>query len=143
MKTVGELMTRDVMTLNETQNLKLAEEMLRLHRIRHLPVVRSGRLVGLVTHRDLLRAAAQQAMDPAHQPLWAGDIMVREVRTVRPETSLREAVRLMLDNKFGCLPVVGAEGELQGIITEADIVRYAHHLIEDIDRRSEAAEYED
>ncbi|PTL75645.1 CBS domain-containing protein [Vitiosangium sp. GDMCC 1.1324] len=144
MQIVGELMTRSsLVTLTETQNLAQADEMLRLHRIRHLPVVRDGKLVGLVTHRDLLRAAAQRGgVDPAKQPLWASDVMVRDVRTVRTDTPAREAVRLMLDNKYGCLPVVRASGELVGIITEADLVRYAQDLIEDMDRRSLAAEYE-
>ncbi|HEX8825021.1 MAG TPA: CBS domain-containing protein [Archangium sp.] len=140
MQTVGELMTRsNLVTLTETQNLAKAEEMLRLHRIRHLPVVRDGKLVGLVTHRDLLKAAAQRAPS---QTLAASDVMVRDVRTVRSDTPTREAVKLMLDNKYGCLPVVGADGALVGIITEADMVRYAQHLIEDMDRRSLAAEYE-
>jgi CBS domain-containing protein len=143
MKTVGELMTRDLVTLKETQNLSLADELLRLHRIRHLPVVREDKLVGLITHRDLLKAASQKGADPAKQPLWAADIMNREVRTVRPDMSLRDAVRMMLDNKFGCLPVVGDNGNLLGILTEADLVRYAQELIGDLDRLSEAAEYEE
>lgn len=143
MQTVGELMTRNLVTLTETQNLALADELLRLHRIRHLPVVRNGKLVGLITHRDLLRAAAQRGgADPTSKPLWASDVMVRDVRTVRPDTSSREALKLMLDNKYGCLPVVGADGTLVGILTEADMVRFAQHLIEDMDRRSLAAEYE-
>lgn len=141
MQIVGELMTRDVVTLKETQNLGKAEELLRLHRIRHLPVARQGKLVGLVTHRDLLRAAATHATAPAAQPLWAADIMTRDVQTVRPETPLKDAVALMLKQKFGCLPVVDAEGALQGILTEADMVRYAQHLIEDRDRRELAAEF--
>lgn len=143
MKTVGELMTRDLVTLKETQNLGLADELLRLHRIRHLPVIREGRLVGLITHRDLLKAATQKGADPATRPQWAADIMNREVRTVRPDMSLREAVQVMLDNKFGCLPVVGDNGDLLGILTEADLVRYAQQLIGDLDRLSEAAEYEE
>ena len=143
MQTVGELMTRSLVTLTETQNLAMAEDLLRLHRIRHLPVVRDGKLVGLVTHRDLLRATAQRGgAEPARQPLWASDVMVRDVKTVGPGTPTREAVKLMLDNKYGCLPVVGANGELLGILTEADMVRFAQHLIEDMDRRSLAAEYE-
>ena len=143
MQTVGELMTRSsLVTLTETQNLAQADELLRLHRIRHLPVVRNGKLVGLITHRDLLRAAAQRGADPVKQPLWTSDVMVRDVKTVRADTPTREAVKLMLENKYGCLPVVGADGELVGIITEADMVRFAQHLIEDMDRRSLAAEYE-
>ncbi|NVI96588.1 CBS domain-containing protein [Myxococcus sp. AM009] len=141
MQIVGELMTRDVVTLKETQNLAKADELLRLHRIRHLPVVRQEKLVGLITHRDLLRAAANHATDPAAQPLWAADIMTRDVQTVRPDTPLRRAVTLMLDHKYGCLPVVDEGGVLQGLLTEADLVRYAQHLIGEQDRRELAAEY--
>src|SRR4051812_22591644 len=115
MKTVGELMTRDLVTLKETQNLAIADELLRLHRIRHLPVVRDGKLVGLLTHRDLLKASSVKSADPAKHPLWASDIMNREVKTVRPDMSLREALKVMLDNKFGCLPVVAEDGRLAGI----------------------------
>ncbi|WNZ58926.1 CBS domain-containing protein [Myxococcus sp. MxC21-1] len=141
MQIVGELMTRDVVTLKETQNLAKADELLRLHRIRHLPVVRQEKLVGLITHRDLLRAAATHAADPAAQPLWAADIMTRDVQTVRPDTPLRRAVTLMLEHKYGCLPVVDEGGVLQGILTEADLVRYAQHLIGEQDRRELAAEF--
>jgi CBS domain-containing protein len=142
MKTVGELMTRELITLKETQNLAVADELLRLNRIRHLPVVRQGKLVGLVTHRDLLKATGLKCPDPVKQPLWAADIMTREVRTVTPDTRLRDAVGLMLQNKYGCLPVVAEDGSLVGILTEADLVRYAQKLITDLDRLSEAAEYE-
>ena len=142
MKTVGELMTRELITLNETQNLAIANELLRINRIRHLPVVRQGKLVGLITHRDLLKATGLKCPDPAKQPLWAADIMTREVATVSPDTRLRDAVGMMLKNKFGCLPVVSEDGSLLGILTEADLVRYAQQLIGDLDRLSEAAEYE-
>jgi CBS domain-containing protein len=141
MQIVGELMTREVVTLKETQNLAKADELLHLHRIRHLPVLRQGKLVGLVTHRDLLKAAAVHATNPASQPLWAADIMTRDLATVRPETPLKEAVESMLQHKYGCLPVVDASGALVGIITEADLVRYAQHLIAERDRREMAAEF--
>ena len=140
MQTVGELMTRsNLVTLTETQSLAQAEELLRLHRIRHLPVVRNGKLVGLITHRDLLKAAAGR---PAGTLTTASDVMVKAVCTVRSNTPTREAVKLMLDNKYGCLPVVGADGELVGILTEADMLRFAQQLIEDMDHSSLAAEYE-
>lgn len=143
MRTVGELMTRDVVALKETQNLAHAGELLNLHRIRHLPVVREGKLVGLVTHRDLLRAAAERrGRDPSLHPIWAADIMVRDVKTARPEMPLREAVRVILENKYGCLPVVSKDGMLVGILTESDLVRYAQQLIADLDRHEQAASYE-
>lgn len=142
MQIVGDLMTRDVVTLKETQNLAKADELLRLHRIRHLPVVRQHKLVGLITHRDLLKAAAIRGVDPSEMPMWAADIMTREVSTVRPDTSLRDAVKLMLQHKYGCLPVVDDSDTLLGILTEADLVRYAQHLVEERDRREMAATYE-
>jgi CBS domain-containing protein len=142
MRLVCDVMTRDLITLKEAHNLALADELLRLHRIRHLPVVREGKLVGLITQRDLLRAMAERRGDPSQQPLWAADIMVRDVRTARADTPLRDAISLMLDNKYGCLPVVGGDGALVGLLTEADLVRYAQHLIGDLDRHETAAAYE-
>jgi CBS domain-containing protein len=143
MRTVSELMTREVVAIQETQNLARAGELLGLHHIRHLPVVREGKLVGLITHRDLLRAAAERwGADPTRKPLWAADIMVRDVKTARPETPLREAVRVMLENKYGCLPVVEEDGKLRGILTEADLVRYAQQLVADMDLHEQAAAYE-
>jgi CBS domain-containing membrane protein len=100
------------------------------HRCRHMPVVDGeGDLVGLVTHRDLLRyALIEQPEVPRFvetallERLTVGDVMVREVETVDPGAELRQAAQTMIENKFGCLPVV--EGRrLVGILTESDFVR--------------------
>ncbi|MBF5045734.1 CBS domain-containing protein [Aggregicoccus sp. 17bor-14] len=139
---VQDLMTRDVITLRPMENLRRVEALLRRGRVRHLPVVDGGRLVGLVTHRDLLAALARGGGAATEPAVWAIDAMTRDVRTVRPETSLREALELMLKNKFGCLPVVDAAGSLVGIVTESDLVRFCGELVVGLDRRSEAAEYE-
>lgn len=130
---VGDFMTRELVTVQETDDLALAEQMLRLGSIRHLPVVRGGRLVGLVTQRDLLRAAARPARSTP-----VSDIMVREPTTVAPETPLVHAARTMLARKFGCLPVCGPDGALVGIITEADFVRFAADMVQDLDLVAEA-----
>ena len=58
--TVGDFMTRELVTVQELDDLALADQMLRLGGIRHLPVVRQGKLVGILTHRDLLRSAAER-----------------------------------------------------------------------------------
>jgi CBS domain-containing protein len=134
MLTVGDFMTRDLVTVKEGDDLALAESMLRLGGIRHLPVVREGKLTGLITQRDLLRSAAVRS----HKTTAASDIMVREVVTVRPGTSLVQAARVMLANKFGCLPVTEEEGRLVGIITEADFVRFAADVVQDLDLVAEA-----
>ncbi|MFP2910560.1 CBS domain-containing protein [Pyxidicoccus sp. 3LFB2] len=63
------------------------------------------------------------------------------MRRWRADTPLKDAVALMLQHKYGCLPVVDEGGLLQGIVTEADLVRYAQYLIEERDRREMAAEF--
>jgi CBS domain-containing protein len=132
--TVGDFMTRDLVTLQEGDDLALADQMLRLGNIRHLPVVREGKLVGILTHRDLLRSAAVR---PAKSTL-SQDVMTRDPTAVRPTTSLVQAARVMLEHKYGCLPVCEDDGTLVGIITEADFVRFAADMVQDLDLVAEA-----
>jgi len=68
--------------------------------------------------------------------------MTREVQTVTPDTPLRDAVTRMLSAKYGCLPVALEDGTLVGLVTEADLARYAGVLIAELDRRSEARSYD-
>jgi CBS domain-containing protein len=131
---VGDFMTRELVTVNEHDDLALAEQMLRLGAIRHLPVVRAGKLVGLLTQRDLLRSA----IDHAPRTTSTGDVMTREPTSVRPSTSLVHAARVMLSHKYGCLPVCEEDGTLVGIITEADFVRFAADVVQDLDLVAEA-----
>ena len=138
MLTVNQLMTRDLVTLRDEDTLDDAEWMLERKHIRHLPVVRGKKLVGLITYRDLLGQFARRS---AHSVL-AKDAMATEVTTVRPDASLLEAIRLMLANRFGCLPVTTTDGTLVGIVTEADLLRVAAERVEEIDRRELAADYE-
>jgi CBS domain-containing membrane protein len=127
---VRDLMTVEVFTLRATDSLVAAEDLMGTHRVRHVPIVdREGDLVGLVSHRDLLRGARGRLDDlpisVERDVLGARklrEIMTTEPETVEPETSLSEAASLLLENKIGCLPVV--EGShLVGILTEADFVR--------------------
>lgn len=131
---VSDLMTRELTTLKETDNLGLAESAMKHLYLRHLPVVHEGRLVGLVTHRDLLRAAAQRGEKPAGV-LTAREAMTRELQVVYPQTLLREALELMADNKFGCLPVVKSKTDstLVGLVTESDLVKYALEVVRALD----------
>ena len=121
---VGELMSRDVVTLTEVETLAHAQRCMSRGRLRHLPVIREGgRLVGLVTHRDLLAASfsvfAEIEPDEQH----------RDVVSVTPETPVADAARILLCNKYGCLPVVDSDGRLVGIVTEADFLRLTVRLL--------------
>jgi CBS domain-containing protein len=126
--TVKEVMVKEVATLDVNDELSLANDIMRLGRIRHLPVVDGTRLAGIISERDLFRSSLAQALGyggPASRDLMKTlrikDIMVKEVTTISPETKLCEAVKLMMDKKIGCLPVVENE-RLVGLITETDIM---------------------
>jgi CBS domain-containing protein len=138
MLSVNQLMTTDLVTVSETDDLALAESLLREKGVRHLPVVREGKLVGLLTRRDLRGLGA--GSDGAVRGAPVSSAMVRELVTVGPESSLAHAARLMLERKFGCLPVCTGEGTLVGIVTESDFVRFAADVLRDLDRVADAVQ---
>jgi CBS domain-containing protein len=123
-------MSRDPVTLQRNDELSLADDLMRLGRIRHLPVLEDGTtdLVGVVSQRDLFRGAAAQLMGygTAGQRKLMKTIPIKEVMNsdpvrTTPETPLAEAAQLMLEKKIGCLLVV-EDDALVGILTEADFV---------------------
>lgn len=125
---VRDIMVKEVATLDVNDELSLANDIMRLGRIRHLPVVEGQQLVGIVSERDLFRSSLAQALGyetkdtrDLMKTLHIKDVMVPAVVTVSPDTSLRDAVRLMVDQKIGCLPVVENKS-LVGLITETDIL---------------------
>jgi CBS domain-containing protein len=127
---VRELMTTDPTTLKRNDKLTLADDIMRLGRVRHLPVVEDDGelLVGVVSQRDLFRNALAQALGYGKHAqrkildtLSVKDVMATDVVTTGPETSLVEAARLLTERKIGCLPVV-ENGRLVGILTEGDFV---------------------
>ena len=136
MISVADLMTRDLVTVRECDDLALAESLLRLGGIRHLPVVRDRKLVGLVTQRDVLRSG--EAGRPGARTTQVAQIMTRELTTIRPAAPLSQAARVMLERKYGCLPVCEDDGTLVGIVTEADFVRFAADVVRDLDLVAEA-----
>lgn len=132
---VSDLMQREVATLEAADSLDLADDVMRLGRIRHMPVVSGGRLVGILSQRDLFRAAVSSAMKMhrSAEREWLAKIPVRDVMTgtvvtVSSGASLAEAVQLMLDRRIGCLPVVD-DGRLVGLLSESDCLRHLARLL--------------
>jgi CBS domain-containing membrane protein len=135
---VKHIMTSPVIGLFAEQTLPLAEDIMTLKHLRHLPVLDdSGRLLGLVSHRDLLRAkiSTLTGLTEAQRRARQEDVriralMTRDVWTVRPDTLASIAGRTLLDHKFGCLPVIGDTDLVVGIITERDFLRFAIKALE-------------
>jgi CBS domain-containing protein len=136
MISVHEFMTKDLVTVRESDDIALAESLLRLGGIRHLPVVRDRKLVGILTQRDVLRSGESGKVGA--RELAVSEVMTRTPTSVRPRTGLAHAARLMLERKFGCLPVCEEDGTLVGIVTEADFVRFAADVVRDLDLVADA-----
>ena len=127
---VRDVMTRDVATLGRNEKLSVADDVMRLGRIRHLPIVDDeGALAGIVSQRDLfhsglLRALGygQHAKQQALDLLVLKEAMKTDVVTVPPDEPLSAAAKMMLERKIGCLVVVEAK-KIVGILTESDFVK--------------------
>jgi CBS domain-containing protein len=128
-KTVRDIMETEVTTLGRNDSLQLAKDIMTLGRVRHFPVMDEGKVVGVVSQRDLYKASLGSVMkygEKAQRAFLEG-IAVKEVMsdppiTIAPHASVQEAARLMMERKIGCLPVL--EGaQLVGIITETDMLK--------------------
>ncbi len=135
---VGSLMTTDLFTVNENDVIDLVANVMDWKHIRHVPVEDNAhRLVGLVTHRGLMRVLAQNYGTPM-QPIPVRQVMQRSVVTVGPHTPTLEAIELMKEHRISCLPVE-ENGRLVGIMTERDLIKISGELLEDFLRREERA----
>ncbi len=130
MITVKDYMTDTVFTLQADDNMLDARHLMALVKVRHAPVTDDhGQFEGLVTERDLLACTisrlaeidenVQSEIDSA---VLVKDIMNKDIICVTEETDIKDAARLLLEHKYGCLPVVKGR-KLVGIITESDFIK--------------------
>jgi CBS domain-containing membrane protein len=133
---VRDLMSTPVFTIREDKHLRAVEEIMKWAHIRHVPVVdATGRLVGIVSHRDLLAAAVSSlaikiSEAERAQHLAASDVrhlMRKPAGTIGPDETVQRAAHLMRRHRIGCLPVLD-QGMLVGIITEADLLGIVERL---------------
>jgi CBS domain-containing protein len=128
---VGQFMTTDLFTVHPEDVVDLAASLMDWRHIRHVPVEdNDGRLVGLVSHRTLLRLVGQGMRGTERTPVAVKDIMRKDPLVVTPTTPTLEAIELMRRHKVGSLPVVEEGNRLVGIITERDLIRVAAMLFE-------------
>ncbi len=127
---VGRLMTTDLFTVNQDELVDVVACLMNWHHIRHVPVEDNRhRLVGLVTHRSLLRLLGDDKIGQG-QEVPVSDIMQTDVVTAHPETPTLDAIRLMKRHRIACLPVVDHQDRLVGIVTERDFMTIADRLLE-------------
>ena len=129
-----EIMMGSPVTLTPDDTLDLANDVISLGRIRHIPVIDGGKLVGLLSERDLIGAAAnrifglkQKSRSALLKAELIKNVMKKRVVTVAPETPIKELARLMAEKKIGCVPVVD-NGTLVGLITTTNVLRYLEEI---------------
>ncbi|MFP3870404.1 MAG: CBS domain-containing protein [Syntrophobacteria bacterium] len=127
---IRDIMATEIVTLDVDEELSLASDIMNLGRIRHLPIMEGEILVGIISQRDLFRASLASVMGYDYaatrdylKRVAIREAMVKEVITIGPDTEIREAGRIMLERKIGCLPVV-EDDRLVGMVTETDILRH-------------------
>lgn len=132
--TVREIMTGSPVTLGPDDTLDLASNVISLGRIRHIPVVEAGELVGLISERDLIGTAANQIFGLKQKnksallkSVLVKDVMRKRVITIGPEAAIKDTAQIMADKKIGCVPVLDG-GALIGLVTTTDVLRYVESL---------------
>jgi CBS domain-containing protein len=116
-------MSTALIVVRDTDSIGVADAQMKLGAIRHVPVVDPKQnLVGMLSAGDVLLALAREEAGPGgrdHEPASV---------TVTPDTPVHEAIELLLEHKFGSLPVLGPDGQLMGIVTETDFLEAAREV---------------
>jgi len=126
---VGERMSRPVISITKEMPIHDALALFKKERIRRAPVLKDGKLAGIISDKDLLNASPSQAtslsvweMNYMLSKITVREVMTRKVLTVQVDTPIEEAARLMADNKIGGMPVMKAD-KVVGMITETDLFK--------------------
>ncbi|MBX2842534.1 MAG: CBS domain-containing protein [Flammeovirgaceae bacterium] len=131
---VEEFMTTDLFTVNKDDIPELSADMMDWQQLRYLPIENDkGELIGLVTHRELLRYFSNNNKSNNCKPKRLGEIMLKNPITIRPEQTIVEAMDIMMEHKIGCLPVIN-NGKLVGLITETNFLNITASLFKRLKR---------
>jgi CBS domain-containing protein len=125
-RSVSFVMTADnILTVEANDSLDRVKDIMHGHPIHHVPVLERGKLVGIISTSDLLRHASGGSEDSVFdEDIKAKDVMETSLVTLRPRDPLLKAASLLAKEQFSSLPVVDDEGELIGILTIRDLLRY-------------------
>jgi acetoin utilization protein AcuB len=127
---VRDIMADKIVTISADDRLSTVEDIMTLGGVRHMPVVQAGRLVGVVSERDLLRASLSNLTEfgTEQRRAFLQAVEIKRVMSappivIHPDATPEEAALMMAEKKIGCLPVVEGD-ELVGLVTETDVLRY-------------------
>lgn len=121
---VKDIMNLKSPVLHEEDTILNASKFMKEERIRNLPVVNDEKkLVGLITLREIIETVFSNP-----EKILVRDAMIKIVATVSPDASLKNAIEVMMQNKYGCLPVIDKDHKLVGMVSEADLLKTLHEL---------------
>jgi CBS domain-containing membrane protein len=128
---ISTIMTKDVVKLNLSDNLTKAESLFKKHHIRHIPVVNGNKIIGILSYTDLLRISFADAVDDdedvidttVYNMFTVEQVMAKNLVTINPETTIKEAAEILASREFHALPVCNGN-LLVGIVTTTDLIKY-------------------
>jgi len=125
---VVDVKTRNPLSISPSETVAQADELMSQNRIRQLPVVKDGALIGIITDRDLRSFLSNSLLSPPEEREHAlgtevNEIMTTHPLTVAPDDELQDAVELLLEEKIGGVPVINESERLVGIITYIDVLK--------------------
>ncbi len=117
---VRRIMTLDPLSVSPHQTVGEVTAIMLKNKMQQLPVVKDGKLEGLITSYDLWRSADNNAQQQV------GEVMNRNVLTIAPKDKVGTAAQLFADKRFKTLPVVNLDNDLKGVVTAFDVIRKAY-----------------
>jgi CBS domain-containing protein len=121
---VKDVMEPNVCFLNDEDTILHASKFMKEERIRNLPVIdKDKKLVGLITLREIIETIFH---NPDQISVRSAMLQQEQMTCVKPDTSLKDAIEIMMANRFGCLPVIDNNGKLLGVISEANLLKVLH-----------------
>lgn len=126
---ISEIMTKDVITLNSTDDLETAERLFKKNKIRHIPVVSGKKVIGMLSLTDLLRISFAEDFDEesvgtiVYNMFTIEQVMAKNLVSVASSATIKEVAEILSKKEFHAIPVID-DGELAGIVTTTDLINY-------------------
>lgn len=135
---VSTIMSVKIITLKKKDDLEKAEYLFKKHKIRHIPVVEKGAIIGILSYTDLLRISFADAIDDdemeveslVYNMFTIEQVMAKNVVTVSSDTSIKEVAKILANKEFHALPVVD-DDRLVGIVTTTDLINFLLKQLQD------------